>query len=162
MFNVGDTILYGKEGVCTLCAVEERSFMGEKHKYYVLDSLSKPNSKLFVPVDNEKLVGSMRRLLSAVEIDSMINEIKASSVEWDDDVQHRKEEYSKIIANADCLEMGRTLRNIYYKKEELKKQGKKLRRTDEEFFIQGQKLFFNEISHVLKIGREDVLRYITE
>ncbi len=160
MFNVGDTVLYGKEGVCVLSAIEKKRFGGETHVYYVLESMAKTNSKIYIPCDNEKLTGGMRRVLSEAEIKELVVKINEGAPIWESDENTRREEYRRTIADADCLGMGRCLRAIHYKKEELKAQGKKLRRFDEEFFIQGQNILFNEFSYVLKISKDEVLTYI--
>lgn len=160
MFNIGDTVLYAKEGVCCISNIEQRKFANETRRYYVLKSLDRINSTVYVPTDNERLVSAMRRVLSKQEIDDLIERIHSSSAEWLSDDMLRKEEYHRIISNADCLALGINLRILHLKREELRAGGKKLRRFDEEFFIQAQNLLFNEFAHVLKISKEEVLPYI--
>ncbi len=160
MFNIGDTILYSKEGVCCIEAVEDRCFGGEKRTYYVLKSLIKPNSTVYVPTDNERLICGMRKILSKEEIDSIIAEVNEVVPSWIEEDAERKEEYNRIISDADCTAMCKMLKNIYYRKNKLKEQGKKLRRFDEDFFIQAQNILFNEFAHVLSIKKDEVLSYI--
>ncbi len=162
MFNVGDTVLYGKEGVCILSAVEKKKFGTEIREYYVLSSLNKENSKIFVPTDNENLVASMRRVLGEDDIKKLVAEINAGEPLWISDDNERREEYRRIVAEADCRALGKCLRGLYNRKEELKVQGKKLRRFDEDFYVQGQNILFNELSYVLKISKDKVLEYILE
>lgn len=160
MFTVGDTVMYGKEGVCIIEAVEERKFAGEVRSYYVMKSLARSNSRLYVPTDNSVLVSGIRKVMSKAEIDSLVSQINSCEVFWMPDDNLRREEYRRIIGSADCLALGKALRSIHFHRGELKEIGKKLRRFDEEFYIQGQNILFNEFAHVLNISKSEVLDYI--
>lgn len=50
MFKCGDKILYPMHGAGIVEDIEEKSVLGEKHKYYVVDLPTK-NMKVMIPVD---------------------------------------------------------------------------------------------------------------
>jgi RNA polymerase-interacting CarD/CdnL/TRCF family regulator len=56
MFKIGDTVTYKNEGVCSIFEIAERDFSGTRAKYYVLRPIYKETTRLYVPVDNEKII----------------------------------------------------------------------------------------------------------
>ena len=72
MFGVGDTVVYGTQGVCRIERTESRRVRGEYIDYLVLRPVYDSNSTLFIPKSNEKLTSKMREILSADEIDKII------------------------------------------------------------------------------------------
>ena len=77
MRNIGEYVLYGAAGVMTIVDIREESIGDISRSYYVLRSASsRTDSLTFVPADNEKLVGAMRPLLTADELDRLISDAK--------------------------------------------------------------------------------------
>ena len=64
MFCVGQTVLYGSNGVCMVDDVTEKRIGKTKMQYYVLKPLCNNTSTLFVPTANQQLVSKMRRILT--------------------------------------------------------------------------------------------------
>ena len=78
MFKINDIVTYGTNGVCKITGTEEKDLMGTKKTYLVLKpTKTGDNSTYFVPVDNENLLGKMRKLLSEDEKKKM-NETEES------------------------------------------------------------------------------------
>ena len=53
MYEIGQQVLYGIHGVCTVTAIELMRFGKEKARYYVLEPVEQPGSRFYVPVENE-------------------------------------------------------------------------------------------------------------
>ena len=64
MFAVGENVLYGTDGVCTIAEHGMRNFFGNVREYYVLKPNAHPDGVVYVPADNPVLVERMRRLLT--------------------------------------------------------------------------------------------------
>lgn len=64
MYEKGDYIVYGQHGICRVQDITNPGFSGmDEHKlYYVLEPLCSTGSKIYSPVDNEKVL--MRRVMS--------------------------------------------------------------------------------------------------
>ena len=54
MFGVGDTVVYGTQGVCRIERTESRRVRGEYIDCLVLPPVYDSNSTLFIPKNNEK------------------------------------------------------------------------------------------------------------
>lgn len=59
MYSVGQTVLYGSNGICNIEEITTKEISGMSIDYYVLKPLYSQNSTLFVPVNNEKLVSKI-------------------------------------------------------------------------------------------------------
>ena len=69
MFEVGQTVLYGTEGVCRITEIQEMKVGKKKSEYYVLKPVYRDGATIYVPMDNATLLNRMRQVLSAEEID---------------------------------------------------------------------------------------------
>ena len=77
MHKVGEKIMYGANGLMEIVDVRTETIADEPRKYYVLQELnSRSASQTFVPVDNKKLVASMRPLLTKSEIEQLLAKAK--------------------------------------------------------------------------------------
>lgn len=102
-----ELVLYGTSGVCRIEDIREESFTGEVRAYYILrPTADTGNSKIFVPADNEALVGSIQRLFSAEELLQAIAETPAiPREEWPQDGRARNKRCKELLASGDraCL-----------------------------------------------------------
>ena len=74
MLKVGEKVLYGAAGACTITEICKKRFGdAEEREYYVLVPIHDSRSTLYVPLDNEKLRAKMKKLLSAEEIEALID-----------------------------------------------------------------------------------------
>lgn len=162
MYSVSDTILYGTHGVCRIEEIAEKEFMGAKKEYYVLKPLGDPAATLFVPVNNEKAESKMRRILSKEEIYELIRTMPYEEANWIEHENERKEEYRKIIAGGDRIELIRMIKALYFHKKKREEEGKRLYLSDERFFHEAERILYEEFQYVLNIEREELLPLIFE
>lgn len=162
MFKIGDTIVYGANGVCKIADVEEKVLIGEKKKYFVLKPLKSENSTYFVPVDNEVLLAKMRKLLSKSEIDELIDSMSNAKANWIEDESDRKEIYRNIILEGDHKELIKMLKAIFFEKKEREANGKRLHASDERFLKEAEQLLHGEFQCVLNLNEDELMNYILE
>ena len=162
MYSVNDTILYGSHGVCRITGIEEKNFSGNLVKYYVLCPVYSENSTIYVPVDNEKLAGKMRRVLTPEEIYQIIRVMPQEESFWIEEENERKEKYKEILARGDRLELVKMIKALYYHQQEQHAKGRRLHTADEHFFREAEKLLYDEFALVLHIKPEQVLPFIME
>lgn len=162
MFNVNDTVLYGAAGVCVISDIEKRTVCGKNHSYYVLNSVYRDNSTVLVPVDNDALVGKMRRVLSQDEIAGIVSEASQNPMSWEEDERLRKEHYKVILSAGDSLEIVKQMKNIHIHRKELEESGKKLHLADERFLKEALRVIGEEFSLVLKAEPEDIMNAIVQ
>ncbi len=160
MFQIGQTVLYGMEGVCT---IEERKKMKVGHTrafYYVLRPVFRPTSTIFVPEDNELLLSKMRPVLSQEEITMLLREVPQEELAWIEDPNERKLEYQKILNGGERLWLVRLIRALYLRRQLLQSRGKHLRTGDEQMLRDAEKLLNDEFALVLNISQNEVPEYI--
>ena len=73
MYKIGDTVVYGTEGICEVTDITLMSFGGDKSQYYILTSISKRQNTIYAPVNNEKIKKRMRSILTSDEARKLID-----------------------------------------------------------------------------------------
>ncbi len=160
MFKVNDVITYGSNGICKIEGIEEKNLTGTTKNYFVLKPLDGDNSTCFVPVDNESLLGKMRKVLSKEDIKKLIDSIPHEEALWIEDERKRKECYKKIITDGNHSHIIKIVKALYMQKKEREENGKKLHIADEYFLKDAQKRLCDEFRYVLNLSEEDTLSYI--
>ena len=160
MYQAGETVFYGTEGVCRVEEIREMKVGGENAAYYVLRPIYREGSTVYVPVQNEQLVSRMRPLLTAKQIDDMIDEVNQTDEDWIDDAAERKAEFQRILVSADRRELLTMVRILYLRRQNLQTCGKRLRTNDEQMLRDAERLLDDEFSVVLNIKPREVPEYI--
>lgn len=160
MYQIGETVLYGTEGVCKIEQMQEMKVGGKKKQYYVLKPVYRDGATVFVPTDNELLLGKMKRILSAEEIHQILAEACAQDLEWIEDTNERKMEYQKILLSGDRCGVVRLIRVLYLRRQQLREVGKQLRSGDDQLLREAEKLLNDEFALVLNIPQHQVPEYI--
>jgi len=160
MYQVGETVFYGTEGVCRVEEIREMKVNRETAEYYVLRPIYREGSTVFVPVKNELLTSRMRPLLTKKQINKMIDEVNEADEDWIDDASRRKAEFQRVLVGADRRELLSMVRVLYLRRQNLQTVGKRLRTNDEQMLRDAQKLLDDEFSVVLGIKPREVADYI--
>ena len=100
MFNIDDIVTYGINGVCKIVDIEEKDIIGTKKFCLVLKPVNNDRTTYYVPVDNEKQLGKLHKILSEEEINKIIDSASKEETLWIDNEKQRKEYYKKIINNS--------------------------------------------------------------
>ena len=161
MFCVGQTVLYGSNGVCVVDDVTEKRIGKTKMQYYVLKPLCNNTSTLFVPTANQQLVSKMRRILTEDEAEAILRDLPPCG-DWNDNKQERSEQFRAIITEGSCVELIRLIRLVRTHEQEQLAGGKRLHITDERFLKEAEKMICEEFSLVLHISRDEVLERILQ
>ena len=161
MFCVGQTVLYGSNGVCMVDDVTEKRIGKTKMQYYVLKPLCNNTSTLFVPTANQQLVSKMRRILTEDEAEAILRNLPPCG-DWNDNKQERSEQFRAIITEGSCVELIRLIRLVRTHGQEQLAGGKRLHITDERFLKEAEKMVCEEFSLVLHISRDEVLERILQ
>jgi CarD family transcriptional regulator len=160
MFSVGDSVVYGSNGICKLEGIEEMDMNQETRLYYVLRPVFETGSTLYVPVGNKELEAKMRQLLNADEIRTLVKEMPGEELVWVEDDKERKELYKGILSAGERVSLVKLIKAVFLRQQELKALGKKLHVSDERFMKDAEKILYGEFAYVLGMKREEVLPYI--
>ena len=54
MFSIGDSFIYGNNGICKLIGIQDMTVWEETRSYYVLRPVFQANSTVFVSIGNKR------------------------------------------------------------------------------------------------------------
>lgn len=160
MYQIGENVLYGADGVCKIEEICEMKFTDTADQYYVLRPIFHEGSTVFVPVNNEKLTAKMRPILTKEEIEAIFEKLRAEEPVWMEDAAERKAEFQKIMLGGDRCEILRMIRTLLLRKSYLQEIGKHFRVSDDQTLRDAQRLLSDEFSLVLEIRPREVPEYI--
>ena len=157
MFEVGSRVVYRSEGVCTVSDIREESFgaIGGKEKYYILTPVREERSTLFVPVNNERLCGMMRKILTAKEINALCEALRNERMEWIEENRARNGEHRNILSDGDREKLIVLVNTIVARTEEMASVGKKITGGDEGSLRRAITMLYAEFSETTDISSED-------
>lgn len=162
MFSIGDTIVYGNQGVFCIEAVTSQNIAGTVSDYFMLRSSFDNRTTIYVPCNNEKLLSRMRKILTQNEINVLIDSLPEEDDIWIENESQRKEEYKVIVSSGDRLKMLKLIRTLHNHRLNCQKNGKKMHQSDERLFKEAERLLYDEFALVLGIDKKDVVPYIVE
>lgn len=162
MFTQGETVIYGTNGVCRIDGVTQMDITGEKKDYYVLKPVFNGRSTLFVPTDNEKLVGRMRPLITEAGIKALAKKFASIEPLWIEDEDERKARCAAALADNDRETALALIKAIRVHRDRQFDIGKKLHVADERFLKDAEKLLREEAAFVLDKDFDRVLNFLDE
>ncbi|MBO5371842.1 MAG: CarD family transcriptional regulator [Lachnospiraceae bacterium] len=161
MFEVGQYIIYGNTGVCRVEEITKMAAPGEKEKrlYYALDPVYANGSRLFTPVDNQKII--MRPVLTKEEAEALIERMEEIEVLWVSDEKKREQIYKDAIRSCDCEEWVKIIKTLYVRKISRLAEGKKVTSSDAKYLHLAEENFYGELSIALGIPKGEMEEFIT-
>lgn len=156
MLKLKEKIVYGTTGVCIVDGVEKKKIGREIKSYYVLKPVSQATSTVYLPADNECLLAKVRKVLSADEVNKLLEHFSSEPDLWVNSDAERRVRFNEIIASGDrkvCLALVKTLLTHQI---ELSTKGKRLHISDERALKESQRLVCDEFSVALEIDPKSV------
>lgn len=157
MFDKGDYVSYGNNGVCFITDISwmQPSRDSAKKQYYVLEPISSRTGRIYTPVDNEKVI--IRKIISKNTADDLLEgrvDIEELPVGTDKEMEA---EYKKLIRQGDCYGWLQIIRTISGKKKLREGKGKRLASVDDRYLKEAREKLIEEISFVTGLEKADVL-----
>ena len=160
MYETGDLIMYGNEGVCKVEAVgvPDIPIMGTKRVYYTLLPQYQ-DGKIFTPVDTKTF---MRRVITKEKAEKLIADIPSVKAEIyeNNNMRFLSEHYQSFFDSHQCSDLLKLIRDVYLKACDAKEHGKKLNQVDEKYMRRAEELLHGELAVALGIPKEEVKDYI--
>lgn len=160
MFEKGDYIIYETAGTCRVTDIRTVDIEGisKDRLYYILEPLGNRGSTIMIPVENTK--SFTRKILGKDDVYHLIDEMDEISQLWITDEKQRKEIYKAALKSCDCREWIGIIKNLYLRKQDRTRQGKRLTEADEHFFSKAKEYLYGEMSVSLEIPMEQVEEFI--
>lgn len=155
MLQVGETVRYGQTGLCRIVEMRQMEMGGETREYFVLTPLAKEGDFLFVPADNEDLVGKMLPPLTEKEWESVFADVRAMEADWIRDFRRRSDFSKKALNSGDRREPLFLIKNILLHRKEITTEGKRIHTTDDYFLKDAENLIYFEYAKLRGITIEE-------
>lgn len=160
MYQVGDVVSYGTEGVCRIAALAERTVGGQARQYYQLEPQRSHSSTVLVPVENAALLDKMRPVMTADQCRALLRALPEALLEWCEDEQQRRAHYRQVFGGGDAFALARLARGLYRRRQALTARGRRLRQADEAAWRDAERLLGDELSFVLGQEPDEVIRLL--
>lgn len=161
-YKVGDTVLYGTDGVCRITEITNQKIGNETLTYYILKPIYNEKSTIFVPIDNKALLDKMKRILSKEEIFDALSDSGSAEFKWIEDNAERKEAFKNILLRGDLTDILILMKNLCIHRKNQEENGKKLHVFDERILKEAERALFDELSLVLNIDRDNIRSFLEE
>ena len=162
LHNIGEIVVYRKQGVYEITSIKEQDIGSETKDYYVLSSVYDKNASVYVPVDSEALTSQIQRMLTKEEIDAVIDESKENPMEWIENNARRALFFEEILKSGEIAKILAVLNMFMFRKENVDKKCYRTFARDEKAFAAVQKIITEAFAYPLGISKTEVIPYITE
>lgn len=160
MYKVGQMVVYGIHGVCSITDVQVMRVEKKNVEYFVLEPLDQPGAKYFIPSKNESALAKLSPVLNKNQLDDLLTEAGSADDVWITDENLRKQRYRELINSGDRAALLSMIRSLYTHKAEQLAAGRKFHQCDENFLHDAEKLLSTEFSVILNIPADEVGTYI--
>ncbi len=162
MFEKGEYIMYGRNGVCRVEDITHLNIAGidKKKLYYVLAPLNTKGSRVYFPV--EKKNANARRLITEHEAKTLLDEIREIPEVWVSSEKLREECYKQALNSCDYRQWVAVIKTLYLRKQERLSQGKKVSAMDERYLKLAEEALYGELAFVLNRERTEMEPFIAK
>lgn len=162
MFDIGDLLLYGTNGVCRVSEICASPFdSNDARQFYKLTPIAENSSLvIYTPVDNTQII--MRPLISKEEAEALvarIPEIERIAVAIE---KHRKETYRETIREGNPEGYVKIIKTVRARREYFKRTRRRVPDLDNDFEHTARLCLYGELSTVLGISREEISQIVLE
>lgn len=161
MVKIGNTVIYGANGVFRIEDLREERFGAEARQYYVLRALSaRGGTTIFVPADNEALLAEMHPLLSPEELIALIRTIEPNDEDWPKDTRGRSKYCKELLTSGKREELIRLVKILHRDAVRDATAGKKTSAAGEAMRLRAEQMLYDEFSLLFDMREEDVLPFL--
>ncbi len=162
MFALGDLVVYGIHGVCTIVDTQIRSIDRKKVEYFVLEPKEQPGARFYVPTQNQAALSKLRHLLNKQQLEALLDSEEAHKDTWIPDENQRKQRYRELINSGDRAALICMVRTLHRHRAEQIAAGRKFHLCDDNFLRDAEKLLSSEFALVLQMDQSQVGNYIKD
>jgi RNA polymerase-interacting CarD/CdnL/TRCF family regulator len=146
-FKTGDAVFHPIRGAGVITAIKDRKWDGEKRRYYTIDLVSHPSTKLMIPTNAAKGIG-LRRAISQTKLRKVWRVLRGDPQKLPKDHKERYAVIEEKLHSGDALEVARAVRDMAWRR---KREGK-LTTKGKRIYDEAVMLLSGEIAAVQEIG----------
>ena len=162
MYQVGQQVVYGIHGVCKITDVETKIVDRKKIPFFVLEPLSQPGARFYVPAENPAALAKLSTLLTQQELTSLLSSVEKSKKAWVPDENRRKLRFRELLSSGDRKAILEMICALQIHKAEQAEKGKKFHLCDENFLHDAEKMLCSEFSLVMEKSQKESMDYLYE
>ena len=162
MFQSGEFVIYGVHGVCRVIGREKQLVNRKRTEFLVLEPVGSQASRFFLPAASETAMGKLQKVLSADELQHLLESQEIHNAVWIDDEGARKQYYRELIGSGDRSALMRMVGALYRYRESQFAAGKKFHLSDDNFLRDAERLLASEVSLVLGKTPEEAKNILRE
>lgn len=162
MFNVGEYIVYGKRGVCSVQNIGHLKLPGidENRLYYTLVPVYTTET-IFAPVDTGVFMRPVITKEQAMELIAKIPTIEESlEIPLETNSKEMPDYYKSLLTTHDCSDLIRLIVTVYSRSQIASEHNKKLCQTDQNYMRDAEDILYGELSVALGIPKEEMPGFI--
>ncbi len=161
MFSIGQYVICGNKGVCTVEDITTLDISGvdKKKKYYILKPRYVTASTVYVPVDSAST--SMRMVLTREEAEKLIHSIPEIPMLEIKNEKLVEQDYKTCMKSNCCDEWVKLIKTIYERKQRRLQAGRKETAVDSKYFKIAEDNLYGELAVALDMERGEVCNYIS-
>ncbi len=162
MFEVGDYIIYGNNGVCKITNVGPMDMPGvpKTRLYYTMTPCYIRDSSIFTPVDNDRVV--MRKVMSRQEAEKFLETAEDIAKLDIKEEKHREQEYKAAILTCDPTVLVGIIKTIQDRMQDRIAEGKKVTASDTKYIHIAEDSLYGELAISFDMEKDDVKAYVKD
>ncbi len=174
MYQVGDYIVYGAQGVCKVLEVGTKEHTDDFDDgfdvwdeeeeddtlYYTLSPCYEKDVRIYTPIDNEKVV--MRPVMEKEMTLKLISDIKDIDTLGITDEKMRDQVFKEALKTGDCRQLVKVIKTLNERRRVRIMNGKKMTTSDENFYKKAESRLYGEIAISLGISADAAKEYVAE
>lgn len=156
MFKIGDHVVYGSKGVCSVADITQMKMPGadKERPYYVLHPVWDTGARVYLPADSEKAV--IRKVITKEEGKQLIDEMPKIGCLAVAEDKKREQDYKDAMRACDCRLLVSLIKTLAARKEERIAAGKKNTALDERYLRAAEHELYDELAIALDQSKEEV------
>lgn len=148
MFEIGDKIVYGVVGVCSVENIDIPPIKGIDKRYYFLQPVYDSKGIIYSPVDSNKVM--MRYVISEDEAKKAYERARNCKKDTALNEHVPQLQFDDMVKSQDVFKLMHLVRALYNIKNERAKDLRKMKSTDSRMLTTAKKLLYGEMAIALK------------
>jgi len=161
MYQVGDVVVFGTDGVFRVNEITAKKIGKVTADYYVLRSVYRASTVMYVPVGQGGLEDRMHPVLSRQAMEELIDHMPEYTCPWIQNENERKARYKEILGAGDRSAVAGMIKTLSEHRCAQEEAGKKMHLSDERFLKDAERLLYDEIAQVLELHPSEVVSYLS-
>ena len=160
MFEIGDCIVCGSNGICTVMDIRtvEIPDINPDRVYYILQPVGTTSSVVYIPIDNEKVV--LRKVLTKKQVNRLIDHIPEIETIGETNDKLREEKFKECMKRYTCEDWLKVIKTLYLRRQERVERGQKVTTTDARYMKMAEDNLYGEFALALGIDKSEVVPFI--